>query len=130
MKVTRKYKNELGNIIRQLRVDKELSQRKLASALEVTNAALSDIENGNIFPSEGLLIKVIYFLSPPKRIREEIYNLFSEAKGVPPPDISLFLKNTPFIHPLLRELLEKNVTFEDVAEIRVKVKDIGKTYDI
>jgi len=124
MPVDRKHKNALGNKIRKLREAKtpKLSQREMASRLGITNVSLSDIEKGNIFPSEKVLLKIMNELSVPKEIRESIYSLFSEAKGVPPPDISQFIKGAPSIHSLLRELSCKKLTDEKVAEIEKAVE--------
>jgi len=94
----------------------------MASRLGITNASMSDIENGNLFPSEELLLKIVELLSTPQKTRESIFKLFSKAKGVPPPDISQFIKREPSIHPLLRKMSYKKITQENIAEIEKAVE--------
>lgn len=58
MAVSSADKKKLGKWIKQAREKKQphLSQRQLALAVDITNASLSSIESGMIFPSEELLI--------------------------------------------------------------------------
>jgi len=64
MAVSSAYKKKLGKWIKQSREKKQphLSQRQLALAVDITNASLSSIESGMIFPSEELLLKLKYSL--------------------------------------------------------------------
>ena len=54
MAVSAADKKKLGKWIKQSREKKQphLSQRQLALAVDITNASLSSIESGVIFPSE------------------------------------------------------------------------------
>ena len=67
MAVSAADKKKLGKWIKQAREKKQphLSQRQLALAVDITNASLSSIESGMIFPSEELLLKLIEQLQPP-----------------------------------------------------------------
>ena len=58
MAVSAADKKKLGKWIKQSREKKQphLSQRQLALAVDITNASLSSIESGMIFPSEELLL--------------------------------------------------------------------------
>ena len=58
MAVSAKDKKKLGKWIKQLRESKSptLSQRQLALAVDITNASMSSIESGNIFPSEEVFL--------------------------------------------------------------------------
>ena len=62
MAVSAVDKKKLGKWIKQSREKKQphLSQRQLALAVDITNASLSSIESGMIFPSEELLLKLLY----------------------------------------------------------------------
>ena len=64
MAVSSADKKKLGKWIKQAREKKQphLSQRQLALAVDITNASLSSIESGMIFPSEELLLKLKYSL--------------------------------------------------------------------
>ena len=66
MAVSAADKKKLGKWIKQAREKKQphLSQRQLALAVDITNASLSSIESGMIFPSEELLLRLIEQLQP------------------------------------------------------------------
>lgn len=49
---------ELGNIIKNLRTDKHMTQAEFAERLGVTKSAVSSYENGSRLPSYDVLIKM------------------------------------------------------------------------
>ena len=51
--------NQIGSRLKNLRTERGLSQRKLASAAGVSNATISLIEHGRTDPSMGLLKRVL-----------------------------------------------------------------------
>lgn len=58
MAVSATDKKKLGKWIKQSREKKQppLSQRQLALAIDITNASLSSIESGVIFPSKEVFL--------------------------------------------------------------------------
>lgn len=122
-------KRRLGRKIRQLRESQNprLSQRKLALEAEITNASLSDIENGINFPSEDLLLRLVTLLNPKESIKQEIYDIYARAKGGPPPDISAYLRENEKMNELLRRLIHKQVTEEDFERLIQVVDGIPDT---
>ena len=106
MAVSSADKKKLGKWIKQAREKKQphLSQRQLALAVDITNASLSSIESGMIFPSEELLLKLIEQLQPPPELREKMLALFAKAKGTSPPDINAELSKNPKLWGLIRQL--------------------------
>ena len=122
MAVEARYKSALGEKLHMARDACGLSQRKAAKAVEITNASLSDIENGHNFPSEALLLKLVDCYAPPDILCAEIYEIYSEAKETPPPDISAFIKDNPCLYELLRDMQKKEITTEKVANIRSDVR--------
>jgi len=119
MAVSSADKKQLGKWIRQLREKKKphLSQRQLALAVEITNASLSSIESGMIFPSEELLLRLLEQLQPPPELREKIFILFARAKKTSPPDINAELSKNPRLWRLIRQLIAVDPTEEQVAQI-------------
>ena len=107
MAVSSADKKKLGKWIKQAREKKQphLSQRQLALAVDITNASLSSIESGMIFPSEELLLKLIEQLQPPPELREKMLTLFAKAKGTSPPDINAELSKNPKLWGLIRQLI-------------------------
>ena len=101
MAVSSADKKKLGKWIKQAREKKQphLSQRQLALAVDITNASLSSIESGMIFPSEELLA------------------LFAKAKGTSPPDINAELSKNPKLWGLIRQLIAVDPSEEQITQI-------------
>lgn len=119
MAVSAADKKKLGEWIKQAREMKHphLSQRQLALAVDIANASLSSIENGMIFPSEELLLKLIEQLQPPSELREKMLTLFAKAKGTSPPDINAELSKKPKLWGLIRHLISVDPSEEQVTQI-------------
>ena len=119
MAVSAADKKKLGKWIKQLREKKQphLSQRQLALAVDITNASLSSIESGMIFPSEKLLLKLLEQLQPPPELREKMLTLFAKAKGTSPPDINAKLSRNPKLWGLIRQLIAVDPSEEQVLQI-------------
>ena len=116
MAVSAVDKKKLGKWIKQSREKKQphLSQRQLALAVDITNASLSSIESGMIFPSEELLLKLLEQLQPPP---EKMLALFAKAKGTSPPDINAELSKSPKLWGLIRQLIAADPSEEQVTKI-------------
>ena len=125
MAVSSADKKQLGKWIKQLREKKKpyLSQRQLALAVEITNASLSSIESGMIFPSEELLLRLLEQLQPPPELREKIYTLFARAKKTSPPDINAELSKNPRLWGLIRQLIAVDPTEAQVAQIEQLISE-------
>mgnify|MGYP000394033747 CR=1 FL=1 len=82
MAVSAADKKKLGKWIKQAREKKQphLSQRQLALAVDITNASLSSIESGMIFPSEELLLRLIEQLQPPPELRGKNVGPFRKSQ--------------------------------------------------
>lgn len=119
MTVSAADKKKLGKWIKQSREKKQphLSQRQLALAVDITNASLSSIESGMIFPSEELFLKLLDQLQPPPELREKMLTLFANAKGTPPPDINAELSRKPKLWGLIRQIIAVDPSEEQVTEI-------------
>ncbi len=129
MAVSAKYKTSLGKKIKKMREASGYSQRKTALSVGITNAALSDIENGINFPSETVLINLIKHLKPSQPVKTDIYDMFSEAKDSPPPDISQFLKSNYEICNLIRCCSRKVVTTESLEDLKAIINDLEDKND-
>lgn len=119
MAVSAADKKKLGLWIKQSREKKQphLSQRQLALAVDITNASLSSIESGMIFPSEELLLKLLEQLQPPPELREKMLALFARAKGTSPPDINAELSKSSKLWGLIRQLIAVDPSEEQVTKI-------------
>lgn len=127
MSVSASDKRILGKWIRQLRQGKTppLSQRKLALAVEITNASLSSIENGMIFPSEELLLKLVEQLQPTLSKREEIFAFYARARETIPPDINAKLRKEPKLCKMVRQIVEAGLTDEQIDEVNQYIRKLA-----
>lgn len=125
MAVSSADKKKLGKWIKQAREKKQphLSQRQLALAVDITNASLSSIESGMIFPSEELLLKLIEQLQPPPELREKMLALFAKAKGTSPPDINAELSKNPKLWGLIRQLFFHDFQHHPGTQLKAILKD-------
>lgn len=91
----------IGEMIRKLRVSRNLSQVSVANELGVSKQAVSNWENNNILPSIEMLVKIALFFSVST-------------------DYLLELDNRTF--------LEINgLTLEQIAHIQLIINDIRKS---
>ncbi len=129
MAVSAKDKKKLGKWIKQLRESKSpiLSQRQLALAIEITNASMSSIESGSIFPSEEVFLKLLDQLKPSPSRRNEMLELFARAKGTSPPDINARLKENPMLWDLVRDLLDAAYDEQQIIQIKQQLVAIKNT---
>ena len=111
MAVSAADKKKLGKWIKQSREKKQphLSQRQLALAVDITNASLSSIESGVIFPSEEVFLKLLEKLQPPPELREKMLILFA--------DINAELSRKPKLWGLIRQLIAVDPSEEQVTQI-------------
>ena len=119
MAVSAADKKKLGKWIKQSREKKQprLSQRQLALTVGITNASLSSIESGVIFPSEEVFLKLLEELQPSPELREKMLVLFASAKGTPPPDINAELSRKPKLWGLIRQLIAVDPSEEQLTQI-------------
>lgn len=129
MAVSSNDKKKLGRWIKQLREAKTpvLSQRQLALAVDITNASMSSIESGSIFPSEEVFLKILGQLQPKPTRREEMLALYAKAKGTPPPDINACLCNNPGLWPLIREVIAMDPCSQQIEQLRKIIKTIDNS---
>ena len=108
---------------------KGISQRKAAQAVKITNASLSDMENGYNAPKQETLIALISFFDPPEYLREEIFKIYARAKDIPPPDISIFIKRNKDLQILLRALMKKEITEEALRTLHSEIQKMEDKTD-
>lgn len=93
----------LGKAIKELRKKQELSQKELALASKITQAALSQIENGKR-PGSSTLKKISHSLNVPVSL---IYALGMEKDDVPKEKKVLYDQLFPVIQSLITQIGSK-----------------------
>lgn len=87
----KELKEELGKIIKSNREAKGDSQRGLAKAIDLPNSNLKYIEDGINAPSPEVYKNIIQLLKPGDKDRRRMDYLYSQIRGIPPPDICEFM---------------------------------------
>ena len=94
----------IGNAIKELRKKQGLSQSDLAKAVQITQAAMSGIENGNR-PNQENLQKLSHALKVPESL---IYVMGIEKDDVPEEKKLLYDSLFPVIKSLVMEIAVKD----------------------
>ncbi|MHC2180909.1 transcriptional regulator with XRE-family HTH domain [Paenibacillus sp. PvR053] len=106
------------------REDRKLSKRQAALAVEISNASLSDIENGINFPSEPVLLRLVEQYGPNDKLRHGIFEIYANAKNAPPPDISAYIKANVELWGLIRDLMCKEINVQGLALLRAQIQNM------
>lgn len=97
-----KEKIQLGQIIKTLRSDKDMSQRQLARHIKIANSNLKYIEDGVNAPGADVYKKIVEIIMPNEEKLKEMDTLYSKVRGTPPPDICEFLKENEELYKFFR----------------------------
>jgi transcriptional regulator with XRE-family HTH domain len=110
------YMKTLGERIRELREQKDISLRELAKKLDLSAAFLSDVELGRRFPSDDVLAKIA------KQLDQSVKEL--EAFDTRPPMEALkrLTSSNPLMGVALRRVVEKNVSASELIALLKKVE--------
>lgn len=100
----------LGEKIRELRDDKDMSLRELAKKLDVSAAFLSDIELGRRFPSDKVLTKIAGILG------ESVEELKGYDTRAPIEDLKRLTNANPVYGIALRKVVDKKIKPEDLIK--------------
>jgi transcriptional regulator with XRE-family HTH domain len=86
-----------GQKLRQLRIEKGLTQQELAERLGyVTNSYISDVESGHFIPSREKLKKIAKALDVPFKVLEDmLLESRLEALGIREPELLSLFKDIP-----------------------------------
>jgi transcriptional regulator with XRE-family HTH domain len=93
----------IGNAIRQIRKNQDMSQAALSGATGITQAALSQIENGKR-PGTGTMKKICKALQMPEAL---VYVMAIEKEDVPPEKALLYDTLFPVIQGLVLQVVGK-----------------------
>ncbi len=106
----------IGERIRQLREDKDMSLRELAKTIGVSAAYLSDVELGRRYPSDKHLRAIVRALGTPL---EEL-----KAHDTRPPmrDLRRMTLSDPEYGYAFRQLIDRNISPQELLEFVEKQK--------
>ena len=106
----------LGERIRELREQKDISLREFAKKLDISAAFLSDVELNRRFPSEEVLAKIA------KHLNEPVEDLKAFDTRAPMEELKRITASNPLMGVALRRVVEKNVSASDLIDLLKKVE--------
>ena len=109
-------KETLGEMLRRLRIEKEIGVRELGRLVDVTGVHISSIEKDKATPSSELLSKIA------KVLEVDVDRLLLKAKKVDPELIKVIQRNPYAIPDFLRTA--KNLTKGQWEELKKKAEEM------
>lgn len=110
-------KAALGQLIIQMRKEKNLSLRKFAEAISLSPSNLSYIENGVNVPTAEIYQKMLNILKPDAKQQIELDELYTAIRKVPPPDICDILLRNPTLAEKVRLLANVQLSSRQLGEV-------------
>ena len=110
----------LGQKIRELREEKDLSLRELAKKIGVTAAFLSDIELGRRYPSDKVLLEMA------KVLGTVVEDLRSYDTRAPIEDIKRLVSSDPRYGIFFRKVIDKKISARKLMELEEKISNDKK----
>ena len=108
-------KRALGKLIAQSRGN--ISQRQLAKMIDLPPSNLTYIENGVNAPSPEVYLKIMQILNPKLSYRKKMDKLYTQIRGVPPPDICKWLIENYELIEVMQALNGEKLTQERIQKI-------------
>jgi len=106
----------LGERIRELREQKDISLRELAKKLEISAAFLSDVELNRRFPSEEVLAKIA------KQLNQPVEDLKAFDTRPPMEELKRITASNPLMGVALRRVVEKKVSASELIDLLKKAE--------
>jgi transcriptional regulator with XRE-family HTH domain len=112
-----------GEFLREIRLKREYSLRKLAKELKMDIGNLSKIENGKLKPpmKEQFIEDISEILELEKSDVEMLIDMASHENGEYPRDIKESLQESNYIPVLLRTISNKKLSDEQIRELTNKL---------
>lgn len=118
--------SEFGDYLKEKRIEKDVSLRKMSKDLDISVSYLSDIESGHkMVPNskdekyKNLLNSIVIYLGLNNEEKEKIINLADRdliEKGHMSTDITDYIGENPLAGIALRKAKESNLTDDDWKE--------------
>ena len=99
-------KKYLGSVLKAQRKKDNKSLRCLAALCEMSYATLNDIENGNGFPTEKTILRIVKNLNFDDTAK--IYDIYATVKGTAPPDVIEYLCENKAVVDEIRQRMKKD----------------------
>ena len=108
MSIAVKDKKAFGLLIKNQREKDKKSLRGLAAECEMNYVTLYDIENGNGFPTEEVVIKIVNQLN--FKSKAYVFDKYAKCKQTAPPDVAKYLTGNDKVVAWIRRMMEEDKT--------------------
>jgi len=117
------HNKTFGDYLRELRIIRDVSLRKLAKELKMDVGNLSKIETGRLKPpmKEDFIDDAADILKLKKEEKQHLIDIASHENGEYPRDIKKNLKEHSYIPVLLRTISNKKLSEEKIRELTKKL---------
>ena len=110
--------NTFGDCLRAFRIEKGMSQEKLASGIGRKKMTISDIENGrNNAPQGEMLERIIQCLMLPESEAQHLRFLAAKERNLIPNDVVDYFFSDPYICDALRIAMIKKLSGVDLLAL-------------
>jgi len=106
------------NEIRTLKDSGGISQRKLASAVQIPPSNMKYIEDGVNAPSPRVYEAIVQYLKPEAAQLEHLDRLYSDVRETPPPDVCRIVCGSVGMYDALRVLQDKQLGQSQIARLK------------
>lgn len=117
--------NTFGSFLREKRMRRELSLRKLAELLDLSPVHMSNMENDRRpAPKDEVLKRIIQVLMLNKLEQEEMYELAAQSKSIPtvPGDLPEYISANELARVALRTAKDADATDAEWQEFIAKLQ--------
>ncbi|WP_260952272.1 helix-turn-helix domain-containing protein [Campylobacter sp. RM16187] len=95
-------KIQLGDLIKEIRKNKNMSQRELARKINLSNSNLKYIEDGVNAPTPEVYRRLVEIISPSDEELKLLDKLYSDVRGAPPLEVCNFLIKNSDLYSVIR----------------------------
>jgi len=107
-----------GSYLRELRIERGITQEKLASGIYRKKMTISDIENGRNNPPQGEVLElIIQYMSLSDSEEHHLRFLAAKERNLIPNDIADYFFSDPFICDALRIAKVKKLSGSDLLAL-------------
>ena len=118
-------KKKLGTLIAKCR-GKNMSQRRLAEAVDLPPSNMKYIEDGINCPTANVYSKLISVLKPSPIERTELDQAYMTIRKTPPPDVCELLISNPNLITILRSMEDAKLNKKEMNSVLASIAQMKK----
>lgn len=118
-------KKKLGTLIAKCR-GKNMSQRRLAEAVDLPPSNMKYIEDGINCPTANVYSKLISVLKPSPIKRTELDQAYMTIRKTPPPDVCELLISNPNLITILRSMEDAKLNKKEMNSVLASIAQMKK----